>query len=192
MQGMIGHQSVTDEVRENASAYALGLLEGSENDAFEKHMGQCAVCRSETQAFREITAELAYTAPLVEPPPRLKTELLQRLEPSRVLVRASEEDWQATPFPGIEIRRLFVDKVTGTITSLLRAAVGAVYPAHRHGGVEHIYVVDGDLIFNDHTLETGDYEVNPGATDHSTITTKTGCLALIIHHTADQVFPKKP
>jgi anti-sigma factor ChrR (cupin superfamily) len=103
-------------------------------------------------------------------------------------VRADEGAWQKTPFPGVEIRNLFVDKVTGTVTSLLRAAVGAVYPAHRHGGMEHVYVIDGDLIFDDHTLETGDYEVSRGSTEHSSITTKTGCLALIIHNEADKVF----
>ena len=185
---MRGHPSVTAEIREVASAYALGLLEPPATAEFEEHLSECAVCRSETKAFQEVTGELAYAAPVAQPPSRLRTELLQRLAPPGVLVRAEEGAWEKTPFPGVEIRNLFVDKVTGTVTSLLRAAVGAVYPAHRHGGMEHVYVIDGDLIFNDHTLETGDYEVSPGSTDHSSITTKTGCLALIIHNVADKVF----
>ncbi|HUI78550.1 MAG TPA: cupin domain-containing protein [Bryobacteraceae bacterium] len=185
---MIGHARVTEEIREVASAYALGLLEDPAIAEFEQHLAECPVCRSEAQAFREVTGELAYAVPQVTPPARLKTELLRRVASARVLVRAAEGVWQKTPFPGIEIRRLFVDKVTGAVTSLLRVAAGAVYPAHRHGGVEQVYVVDGDLIFNDHTLETGDYEVNPGSTDHSSITTKTGCLALVIHNVADEVF----
>jgi anti-sigma factor ChrR (cupin superfamily) len=187
---MIGHTRVTDEVRDMASAYALGLLEAPASAEFEQHLSECAVCRSETAAFREITGELAYAAPLVEPPARLKRDLLQRVSATRVLVRADEGAWQKTPFPGIEVRRLFVDRVTGTVTSLLRVAVGAVYPAHRHAGMEHVYVIDGDLVFNDHTLETGDYEVNPGSTGHSSITTKTGCLALVIHNVSDEVFPR--
>lgn len=185
---MAGHPSVTDEILEVASAYALGLLEAPATAEFEQHLSECAICRSEAKAFREVTGELAYAAPLAEPAPRLRTEILRKLTPPRVLARAGEGVWEKTPFPGIEIRNLFVDKVTGAVTSLLRAAVGAVYPAHRHGGMEHIYVIDGDLIFNDHTLETGDYEVSPGSTDHSSITTKTGCLALIIHNLADSVF----
>jgi anti-sigma factor ChrR (cupin superfamily) len=180
-------------IREVASSYALGLLEAPATAEFEQHLADCAVCRSETQAFQEVTGELAYAVPVVEPPPRLRAALLSRLAPPRVLVRADESAWQKTPFPGIEARRLFVDKVTGTVTSLLRVAAGAIYPAHRHGGVEHVYVVDGDLIFNDHTLETGDYEVNPGSTDHSSITSKTGCLALVIHNLADELsFPEHP
>jgi len=189
---MAGHASVNDEIREVASAYALGLLEAPATLEFEKHLSECAVCQSETKAFHEATEELAYALPMAEPPPRLRTELLRRLAPPRVLVRADEGAWQKTPFAGIEVRRLFMDKVTGTVTSLLRVAAGAVYPAHWHGGVEHVYVIDGDLIFNDHTLDTGDYEVNLGSTDHSSITTKTGCLALVIHNTADQVFPEQP
>jgi anti-sigma factor ChrR (cupin superfamily) len=186
---MTGHRSVTDEIRDVASAYALGLLEPLENAEFEEHLSECAVCRSEATAFQEVTVELAYILPIAEPPARLRTELLQRASSPGVVVRADESAWKKTPFPGIEARRLFLDKVTGTVTSLLRVAAGAVYPAHRHGGVEHVYVIDGDLIFYDHTLETGDYEVNPGSTDHSSITTKTGCLALVIHNVADELFP---
>jgi anti-sigma factor ChrR (cupin superfamily) len=183
----MSHQNVTDEIRELASTYALGLLETPETDAFERHFAVCSVCQSEVKAFQEVAAELAHTVPEVRPAPRVRQELLARLAPPHVLVRAGEGAWK-TPFPGVEIRQLFVDKVTGAVTSMLRAAAGAVYPAHQHGGMEHVYVIDGDLIFDDHTLETGDYEVSAGATGHSSITTKTGCLALIIHHASDKVF----
>jgi anti-sigma factor ChrR (cupin superfamily) len=183
----MSHQNVTDEIRDLASIYALGLLETAETDAFEQHLSGCDVCRSEVKAFQEVAGELAYTSPEARPSPRVREELLTRAAPAHVLVRADEGAWQQTPFPGVEIRQLFVDKVTGAVTSMLRAAAGAVYPAHQHGGMEHVYVIDGDLIFDDHILETGDYEVSAGATEHSSITTKTGCMALIIHHAADKV-----
>jgi anti-sigma factor ChrR (cupin superfamily) len=185
---MTAHQNVTDEVRDLASVYALGLLEGSQTAEFERHLAGCTVCQTEVKAFREVAGELAYAAPPVRPAPRLKQELLRKLAFQHEVVRADEGAWEPTPFPGVELRRLFVDEVTGAVTSLLRAAAGAVYPAHRHGGLEHVYVIDGDLIFNDHTLETGDYEVSASSTRHSSITTKTGCLALIIHNRADKVF----
>jgi anti-sigma factor ChrR (cupin superfamily) len=185
---MVRHQNVTDEVQELASTYAFGLLEAPQSAEFEQHLSGCEICQSEVDAFREAVGALACTAPDAQPSPQLRERVLSAAAPHRVLVRADEGAWAPTPFAGIEIRRLFVDKVTGAVTSLLRVAAGAVYPAHRHGGVEHVYVIDGDLIFNDHTLETGDYEVNAGASDHSSITTKTGCLALVIHHMADKVF----
>ncbi|PWU05885.1 MAG: hypothetical protein C5B51_13445 [Terriglobia bacterium] len=184
---MTNHSSATDEIRERASTYALGLLDGPETLEFEEHLGDCAVCRSEVRAFREVTGELAYLAPTVRPAPRLKRELLRKVRFEHLLVRADEGAWEQTPFPGVELRHLFVDEVTGAVTSLLRAAAGAFYPAHRHGGLEHVYVIDGDMIFNDHTLNTGDYEVSAGSSHHSSITTETGCLALIIHNKADKV-----
>jgi anti-sigma factor ChrR (cupin superfamily) len=75
------------------------------------------------------------------------------------------------------------------ITTLLKAAAGSIYPAHQHGGVEQVYVIDGDMLFDDHALDTGDYEVSESDTRHSSIRTTEGCLALIIHSPHDKVFP---
>jgi anti-sigma factor ChrR (cupin superfamily) len=154
---------------------------------FEEHLERCPVCQSEVKAFRKITGELAYLAPPVRPAPRLKQELMRKLAFEHVLVRGDASEWQKTPFPGVELKDLFVDQVTGAVTSLLRAAAGAIYPAHRHGGLEQIYIIDGDMIFDDHTLDTGDYEASAGSSYHSAITTRTGCLALIIHNKADRI-----
>jgi anti-sigma factor ChrR (cupin superfamily) len=186
---MTAHQSITDELRELASGYAMGVPDAGETSEFADHLSDCFVCRSEVKAFQGINAVLASTAPPAEPRPHIKGELLRRIALQPRVVRAEAGAWEKTPFPGVEIRQLFVDKLTGTVTTLLRAAAGAVYPAHRHGGLEHVYVIDGDLIFDDHTLETGDYEVSGGATRHSSITSKTGCLALIIHHVKDEILP---
>jgi anti-sigma factor ChrR (cupin superfamily) len=184
---MMSHRWLTEELRDLASTYALGIGETIETREFEQHLPGCAVCEAEVRAMRGVTAQLAHEAPLIRPAPRLKTALLAKLAAEHRVVRAAEQAWE-TPFPGIEIRRLFIDKVTGTVTTLLRAAAGAVYPAHRHGGLEQVFVINGDLIFDDHTLETGDYEASREATEHSSITTKDGCLALIVHHVKDEVF----
>ena len=98
---------------------------------------------------------------------------------------AAEGRWHKV-MPGIEVKRLFVDPATRIITSLLRVAPGAVYPAHRHAGLEHLYVVDGDAIFDDHTLNTGDYEARTPQSVHSTVTTTEGCLLLVIHNQHDE------
>jgi anti-sigma factor ChrR (cupin superfamily) len=64
---------------------------------------------------------------------------------------------------------------------------GAVYPPHRHFGPEHCYVLEGDLIFDGHALYAGDYEVAVEATDHSPVTTRHGCLLLIINNQRAQL-----
>ena len=188
---------MTDELRELAAGYALGVLEAPEAAEFERLLEGNAALRSEVDAFHEVAANLAHGAPLAQPAARVKEGLMQRIsqptqEPAkftRVLARANEGRWIQTPFPGVQIKHLFKDPATGMITTLLKAAAGAIYPAHQHGGIEQIYVIDGDLVFDDHALDTGDYEVSAGETHHSAIHSPEGCLALIIHSPNDKIFP---
>ena len=177
---MTPHPAITDEVRELASMYALGVLDAPEAGPFEAHLPECRVCQSEVQAFRDVAGDVAFSTAPARPSPKLRKELLRRTMPSRVLIRADEGVWKPTGYPGVETKVLFVDRLTGAVTSLLRAAAGSVYPAHRHGGLEQCYVIDGDMIFDDHTLDTGDYEANAGETSHSKIRTETGCLAVFV------------
>lgn len=103
------------------------------------------------------------------------------------LVRANEGEWKPTPFPGVTVKRLFVDSESGNVTSLVRMTAGSVYPPHRHFGLEHSFVLEGDAIFDDHTLYAGDFEVAACSTDHSPITTRNGCLVLVVNNQRDQV-----
>jgi anti-sigma factor ChrR (cupin superfamily) len=48
-------------------------------------------------------------------------------------------------------------------------------------------VLEGDLVFDDHTLFAGDYEVAPDTTHHSPVTTNHGCLLLIMNNQQDQL-----
>ena len=60
-------------------------------------------------------------------------------------------------------------------------APGAVYPSHNHVSPEHSYVLEGDVRFEDHILQPGDYEVALPSSAHTSITTANGCLLLIIN-----------
>ena len=82
---------------------------------------------------------------------------------------------------------MFEDTATGNTTLLVRMSPGAVYPSHRHAGLEHCYVLEGDLVFADHALQAGDYEVAHSDTDHSSVTTRGGCLLFIINNVRDQI-----
>jgi hypothetical protein len=48
-------------------------------------------------------------------------------------------------------------------------------------------VIEGDLVFEDHTLYAGDYAAGSPDRDHTAATTKNGCLLFIVHNSADQV-----
>lgn len=185
------HEMANDEVREVALLYSLGLLEQELASGFRQHLESgCPVCESELRGFNEVAAQVADSLPQAKPHPRLRQELLNRIgrEGSRATIfRAHDGEWQTSPFAGVSLKQLYVDPTTGYVTSLVRMTPGAVYPPHHHAGLEHCYVLEGDLVFHDHTLHSGDYEVAISASDHSSVTTKSGCLLLIINNQRDQL-----
>jgi anti-sigma factor ChrR (cupin superfamily) len=70
-------------------------------------------------------------------------------------------------------------------TSLVRTTAGSVFPSHNHAAPEHSYVLEGDVRFEDHTLQPGDYEVALPSSAHTSITTTHGCLLLIVNHVSN-------
>ena len=104
-----------------------------------------------------------------------------------LLARGKNLDWQETPLAGVAIARLYEDPVRGELASLVRMSPGAHYPSHHHASLEHCYVIEGDLIFEDHTLRAGDYSAGSPDKDHASATSKNGCLLFIVHNTRDQV-----
>ncbi len=200
-EAQLPHSALTEELRGQASLFSLGLLDAEEAEHFQTHLEQCSACAEEVRACSEmvagVTAILAegdtLGNPALKPPAHLKEKLMRRIaaepapaaELSGVVVRAEEGRWHQV-MPGIDVKRLFIDPITKNMTSLLRVAAGAIYPAHRHAGLEHLYVVDGDAIFDDHTLNTGDYEARTPQSVHSTVTSTDGCLLLVIHNQHDE------
>jgi anti-sigma factor ChrR (cupin superfamily) len=67
-------------------------------------------------------------------------------------------------------------------------APGAHYPSHRHAGLEHCYVLEGDLILEDHTLNAGDYSAGSPDKEHTSATTKQGCLIFLVHNVRDSLY----
>ena len=59
--------------------HALGALDAMEAGALEAHLAACADCRAELAQWRDTTALLAYAAPLAEPPPALRSSLLNSI-----------------------------------------------------------------------------------------------------------------
>jgi len=184
------HDMATDEIHEVASLYSMGLLDPELSTAFERHLeGGCTVCESEVCGFTEATAQVLTALAGAEPRAGVRDEVMKRIRrsaPSPLIYRAGEGEWQDSGSPGLTLKQLFVDPSTGNVTSLLRMTAGAVCPPHRHVALEHCYVLEGDLVFDDHTLYAGDYEVAAESVDHSPATTRNGCLLLIIHNQRDQ------
>jgi len=68
MEGEVIHQL--------AAAYALDVLTDGEEREYESHLAECPRCQVEVAAFSELSAALAYAAPVEEPPPTLRARVL--------------------------------------------------------------------------------------------------------------------
>jgi anti-sigma-K factor RskA len=63
-------------------AYALDCLDEDEAAAVSEHLATCAVCRAELRSYQEVTEEMAYTGPQLDPPQRVKAALMGRVQAS--------------------------------------------------------------------------------------------------------------
>jgi anti-sigma factor ChrR (cupin superfamily) len=77
------------------------------------------------------------------------------------------------------MRVLAIDAAADRFTALVRMAPGANYPAHRHGGPEECFVLEGDLRHEERVMRAGDYEWVAAGSHHGPQTTAEGCLVLI-------------
>jgi hypothetical protein len=66
--------------REEIGAYLLGALTDRERTAFEQHMDGCAACRDEVEQLRAAADALPRSVEQLEPPPGLKTSLMEVVE----------------------------------------------------------------------------------------------------------------
>jgi len=199
------HDRVTDQVREQAALYALGALEPDERGSFERHLEEgCPVCKLEMQEFHEATAQLALSAPTVQPDAQLRQRLMATIqpEPGRTqvwkdwrqetptglcVVRATQGDWEATGAPGVTVKQLSVDQERDRATMLVRMAPGSLYPAHRHAGKEECLVLEGDLRVGDLVLRAGDYQCAWASSVHGVSSTVEGCLLFIVSSQHDEL-----
>jgi anti-sigma-K factor RskA len=66
--------------RDDVGAYLLGALTDPERDAFERHLAGCPECRDEVERLQPAAASLPRSVEQVEPPPGLKTSLMEVVE----------------------------------------------------------------------------------------------------------------
>jgi anti-sigma-K factor RskA len=68
---------------EDFDLYALGALDGKEQEQFETHLRACTVCRSELALAHERALLLGLAATPLNPPPSIKSALMQRVRAER-------------------------------------------------------------------------------------------------------------
>jgi len=66
----------------------------------------------------------------------------------RVLLHADDIEWEESPMPGVDRRRLDrVDAEEDRVTTIVRYAPGSAFSSHVHNGGEEFIVLDG--VFED-------------------------------------------
>jgi anti-sigma factor ChrR (cupin superfamily) len=182
----------TPYVGEQLCMYALGGLPQAEVAAVEGHLHACSDCQRELQALRSVVAGFtAWPTDVLRPSPSLWDRLAERIAVDtkafaapRVPPRRPGPEWKDVG-PGISCKLLATDSERALVSMLVRLAPGADYPAHRHAGVEELYMLDGELIVDEARFGPGDYRRGqPGSTDHR-VWSQTGCTCVLITSSDD-------
>src|SRR5262250_1595184 len=81
--------TVHEQFAEDLSLHALGVLQGQEQAAIEKHLEECSACRQELEKLQGDLALLAFSASGPKPPTRSRGRLMAAIgkEPRRVELR---------------------------------------------------------------------------------------------------------
>jgi hypothetical protein len=105
------------QYRDDIGAYLLGALTDLERQAFERHVAGCAECRDELERLRPAADALPRSVEQVEPPPALKTSLMEVVE------REARERSGAPAARQRERRRLRLPSLGGFRPVLVAAAL---------------------------------------------------------------------
>jgi DNA-directed RNA polymerase specialized sigma24 family protein len=103
----------------------------------------------------------------------------------------TEQEW-AEVAPGISCKLLATDKVQHRVAMLVRLAPGVAYPPHTHGGIEELYLLDGQLMIEDRTLYPGDYNRAEPGTGDDFVWSGTGCICVLLTSTQDVLHMTPP
>lgn len=103
----------------------------------------------------------------------------------RTLVRFKENEWVASPMPGVE--RKMLDRIGEEVaraTTIVRFAPGSAFSAHTHDGGEEYLVLEGIFQDEDGDFPIGSYVRNPPTSSH-TPAAQDGAIILVKLHQFD-------
>lgn len=82
--------------------------------------------------------------------------------------KATDREWRATDYPGIE-RSLFRNNDAGGRSSVVRLVKGARFPRHAHEGTEEVVVLAGTVNIGGVELRPGDYLFTSPGEEHDVV-----------------------
>jgi quercetin dioxygenase-like cupin family protein len=182
-----------ESLDELMACYLAGALPAHEERALLNQLAAgwpegAAALREQEQGL----LALMQSIPAVQPPSALKVEILSMLPARKSVgeVKAhplagisfsshQQSSFLPTPFPGISLRMLHINRPARKFTALMKLEPGARYPSHHHDGEEECLVLEGSLMVGDHRMEAGDYQFCEADSDHVNQWSETGALLYI-------------
>jgi ChrR Cupin-like domain len=174
--------------------HALRVLPSSEIPVLEAHLSECAGCREEMEALRPIVgAFISWPADVLRPADSLWDRLASRIaaETGRESAQSvpqprAEAQWEEAA-PGLAFKLLSTDAEKDRVSMLVRLAPGVAYPPHTHGGVEELYLLNGELWIDDKKLYPGDSNRAEAGTGDQRVWSETGCTCVLLTSTRDRL-----
>ena len=81
-------------------------------------------------------------------------------------VDPAHQPWEATPYPGVDMKVLLREEETGLLTALFRWAPGAELPLHEHVEIEQSWILEGRLVDPEGEAGPGTFVWRPGGSQH--------------------------
>ena len=94
-------------------------------------------------------------------------------------LHADSVAWSPLDFPGVSIRCLHTDPISGAMTVLTRIAPAAIIPAHLHSHAdETVYVLEGDFVEDGVSHGSGAFFAGKAGVPHGPHSSVAGCTVL--------------
>jgi anti-sigma factor ChrR (cupin superfamily) len=100
--------------------------------------------------------------------------------------------WQPTRHQGIFVNILRRDKQTNDATVLIRMQPGCGYPAHRHVGLEEVFILQGGYRDSRGDIRAGEYIINEAGSGHAPVALDgEDCIMLAVAHGGIELLKKE-
>jgi quercetin dioxygenase-like cupin family protein len=166
---------------ELAGEFALGMLEEEERMVVERRMRDEPEFRRTVDFWSRRLIPLLDKLPSLTPPASVWAAIRGRLgDPMPPSSRQQSEGAWLNIAPGVQLKMLHVDPVTGDRSGLMRMGPGSVVPEHDHRETEECFVLEGGVNINGQDYSPDDYTIAYAGTRHDAIRSAAGVL-LFLH-----------
>ena len=166
---------------DRAGEFVLGTLEEKEPLLLDRRARDEPQFRRLADFWSRGLMPLLDVVPPVTPPASAWTRIRSRLGDATASssLRRSAGVWLDVA-PGVRLKMLHVDPVTGERSGLMRMAPGSLVPEHDHPEAEECFVLEGAVTIENQDYSAGDYTIAYAGTRHNAIRSTGGAL-LFLH-----------